>query len=341
MSKLYTIDSFNANEISEDIDNIRARILKTTRVLKESFIGKDEAIDMMAVAAVSGLPLLLIGRPGTAKSDLVVRFCEAMGVGSDDYFEYMLTKFTEPTEVMGPIDVNSLQEGKHRIVTQGMLPEAQVVFLDEIFKANSAILNTLLTVVNERKYYNGGVACPVNMQVLFAATNEIPTFSELDALKDRFILKVESKSVKDEYFDELMDACTEGATDKAFNLKPWRDQSTLEDFVKARYFIQHQMRDQTLRSRQDSDILNDRRTYFPDTVYSLFKRIIKTLETEDGIEISDRKIHQLYKLLRAHAFIFSGGVIQKEDLRLLKFIPNKIQDIKVIQDKVERLLNIG
>ena len=140
----------------------------------------------MVVAAIAQEPLLLVGPPGTAKSDLVLKFKDALGLGEGDYFEYMLTRFTEPSEIIGPIDIGQLREGRYIRREQGKLPTARLAFLDEIFKSNSAILNILLTIINERKFYQDGVPQPVRLRVLFAATNEVPEQGELAALKDRF-----------------------------------------------------------------------------------------------------------------------------------------------------------
>ncbi len=326
----YTFD-----ELKGEIEEIRQRINNMRNALKGYFVDKDEIIDLMTVATLAQEPLLLVGRPGTAKSDLVVRFCQGLGITGDDYFEYMLTKFTEPSEIVGPIDITSLKEGRYLRRVDGKLPEARIVFLDEIFKSNSAILNTLLTIINERKFYQDGKPVPVGMKMLFAATNEIPEFSELDALKDRFILKVESRSVKDRYFDELIDAGLEGDIYRAFNRRPWENLASLDDFLKARAYLDHVMRVTNMTEGE-----SDRTRHFPQEIYTLFKRILKTLEKEDGVEISDRKVVKLYKLLRARAFLFHGGVIQKADLALLRYIPNRIQDIQILREKVDRLLRI-
>ena len=327
--------SYTFDELKDQIEPVRTRIRNMIGALGGYFIDKNEIIELMAVATVAQEPLLLVGRPGTAKSDLVVRFCQALGVSGNDYFEYMLTKFTEPSEIVGPIDINLLKEGRYLRRTLGKLPEASVVFLDEIFKSNSAILNTLLTIINERKFYQDGKPVPVRMKMLFAATNEIPEFSELDALKDRFVLKVESRSVKDRHFDDLLDAGLAGEVYRAFNRRPWEDLCALEDFQKAKSYLDHIIRQGELKDKG-----SDRANYFPPEVYSRFKRILKTLEKEDGIEISDRKVVKLYRLLRARAFLFHGGVIQKSDLVLLRYIPNRIQDIQIIREKVDRLLTI-
>src|SRR5689334_18326411 len=120
--------------------------------LKRRFVGRDEVIDLIALAVVAGEHLFLHGPPGTAKSALIRRFATAV---QGQYFEYLLTRFSEPNEVFGPTDLVRLREGTVATVTTGMLPEGEFVFLDELFNANSAILNNLLTVLNERTYRRG------------------------------------------------------------------------------------------------------------------------------------------------------------------------------------------
>src|SRR3954468_22960462 len=120
--------------------------------LKRRFVGRAEVVDLIALALVAGEHLYLYGPPGTAKSALIRQFALAV---RGRYFEYVLTRFSEPNELFGPIDVVKLREGRVATVTTGMLPEAEFAFLDELFNANSAILNNLLTVLNERTYPRG------------------------------------------------------------------------------------------------------------------------------------------------------------------------------------------
>lgn len=301
--------------------------------LSQYFVAKEELIDLMVVCTLAQEPLLLVGKPGTAKSDLVVKFCQALGLQGEEYFEYMLTKFTEPGEIIGPIDINQLKEGRYFRRVAGKLPECRIAFLDEIFKSNSAILNTLLTIINERKYYQDGKPIPVDLRMLFAATNEIPEFSELGALRDRFTMKIESESVRERYFDDLIEKGLANETYKAFNQRPWAELTSLEDFHKLKIYLNH------LMSRREEGE-NDRAKYFPQEVYVLFKRIIKTLEKEDHIEISDRKVIKLYKLIRTRAFLFHGGVVTKEDLVLLRYIPDRLQDFAPVREKVDTLLRL-
>src|SRR5436305_1076526 len=97
-------------ELQEEAEGLRTRINAFRKSLSRFFVQKQELIDLMVVAAVAQEPLLLVGPPGTAKSDLVLKFKDALGLGEGDYFEYMLTRFTEPSESIGPIDIGKLRE---------------------------------------------------------------------------------------------------------------------------------------------------------------------------------------------------------------------------------------
>jgi MoxR-like ATPase len=165
------------------------------RELDRRFAGLEEATHALVLAAASGEPLLLIGPPGTAKSMLIKTFCELVGVdrqgSASRYFEYLLTPFTEPGELFGFYDPSKLtKEGTlERIHADSMMQSAHVVFLDEVFKGSSAILNALLTFMNERAFYDRGRRQRVPLQCLFAATNELPDSDELQAIWDRFTLR--------------------------------------------------------------------------------------------------------------------------------------------------------
>src|SRR5713226_2586446 len=227
-------EDWTLEELQDEAEDLRGRINRFRKSLGRFFVEKQDIIDLMVVAAISQEPLLLVGPPGTAKSDLVLKFKDALGLGEGDYFEYMLTRFTEPSEIVGPIDIAKLREGRYIRREAGKLPTARLGFLDEIFKSNSAILNILLTIINERKFYQDGVPQPVRLRVLFAATNEVPEQSELAALKDRFCLKAESRSVQEHYFTELIDAGVQGEVHKNLNQKPWCEGlASLDDVLKA------------------------------------------------------------------------------------------------------------
>src|SRR6476646_4078271 len=187
MSTKTTPEEWTLPDLQTEAEALRKRLNRFRTSLGRFFVAKQELIDLMLVAAVAQEPLLIVGPPGTAKSDLVLKFKDALGLGEGDYFEYMLTRFTEPSEVLGPIDINLLREGRYMRRERGKLPTARLVFLDEIFKSNSAILNSLLTIINEKKFYQAGMPQAVPLRVMFAATNEIPEQGGLAALKDRLV----------------------------------------------------------------------------------------------------------------------------------------------------------
>src|SRR5689334_1781061 len=256
-------EDWTLDELQAEAEDLRGRLNRFRKSLGRFFVKKQDLIDLMLVAAIAQEPLLLVGPPGTAKSDLVLKFKDALGLGEDDYFEYMLTRFTEPSEIIGPIDINQLREGRYIRREQGKLPTARLAFLDEIFKSNSAILNILLTIINEKKFYQDGQPQPVALRVLFAATNEVPEQGELGALKDRFVLKAQSLSVQDDHFTELIDLGLKSEVYRTLNQKPWQEGlCSLEDLLKAnRYLTGLFAQQQTGPSGED---FNDRRTFFPD-----------------------------------------------------------------------------
>ena len=330
---LDAIQDLTLEQLSAEAQPLRERLNRFRVALGRHFVDKQALVDLMLVAAVAQEPLLLVGPPGTAKSDLVIKFKDALGLSGLDYFEYLLTRFTEPSEVLGPIDINELRSGKYLRREKGKLPTARLVFLDEIFKASSAILNALLTVINERKFYQDGVPVPVRLKVLFAATNEIPEHSELGALKDRFALKAACRSVQETHFVELLDAGIDSMVNKDLNRKPWVEgHSSLEDVMKAHRYLTLLMAKKEPR---------DREVFFREEVMREFRRVIRTLVREDEVFVSDRKLIKLYRLLRTRAWIVHGGAVEREDLQLLAYLGETREEIDLLEEKVPRLLGLG
>ena len=332
-----TIDDLSLAELQQEADAVRKRINRFRQSLGRFFVDKQDIIDLMVVAAIAQEPLLIVGPPGTAKSDLVLKFKDALGLGDGDYFEYMLTRFTEPSEIIGAIDIKELRDGRYIRRKAGKLPTARLVFLDEIFKSNSAILNILLTIINEKKFYQDGAPEPVPLKILFAATNEVPEQGELAALKDRFVLKIQSQSVQEKHFQELIDSGLASEAYKGLNQKPWVEgHCNLDDLLKAnRYLTLLFARKQSNARGEDQ---NDRDVFFPTEVFQLFQRLVKTLTREDQIFISDRKLVKLYKLFRVRAWLLSGGTVSKDDLKLLAYLGESHQEIDHLRVKVPQLL---
>lgn len=165
----------------------REALLGLRDALRGKYAERDAVIDGMLAALIAGEHVLLLGPPGTAKSALARSLCASLH--DSRYFEWLFTKFTTPEEVFGPVSLSGLKADRFERVTRGKLPEAHVAFLDEIWKANSSILNALLTALNERVFHNNGGAVKIPLETLVGASNELPEGPELGALFDRFLVR--------------------------------------------------------------------------------------------------------------------------------------------------------
>lgn len=171
--------------------------------LKEAFIGKEEIIDLLGIGLAAGENVFLLGPPGTAKSAILQQLSARLDGRT---FDYLLTRFTEPNELFGPFDIRRLRDGDLVTNTDGMLPEADLVFLDELLNANSALLNSLLTALNERVFRRGRETRPLQTVMFTGASNHLPDDPALGALFDRFLLRVRSLNVPDDRLTEVLDA---------------------------------------------------------------------------------------------------------------------------------------
>lgn len=292
-------------------------------LLKSAFVAKDALIEMMLTCAIAQEHLLVVGPPGTAKSELVKRFallCSPQGAqgsnGVTPYFEYLLTRFTEPAEIFGPVDIKAFQEGGgHHRVTGGMLPRAEIAFLDEVFKSNSAILNALLTVLNERVFYNGGERETVPLIFAIGATNEIPDDTSLGALYDRFLVRLWTDNVEETRFAELF---TQG----------W---ALEQDRIRRGY---------QLRLGSVTTTAALRRLYSAMGAVDLsgiardYREIVRRIRAE-GIELSDRRVIKLLKLVAAAALRRKSLAANPGDFWVLQHVWNDPQQIAHLETIVE------
>ena len=257
--------------------------------LKSAFVGRDSEIDGLLTAVIARTHLLLLGPPGTAKSLLTNVFADAL---SGEYFELLFAKQTTPDEVFGGIDIQSLEEGKGvKRDTRGMMPEAHVAFLDEVFKANSAILNSLLGLLNERKWRNYGGAvqkCP--LQICVGASNEYPADSSLEALYDRFQLRFWTEYVPTRSQRLKLLNCPDPASVVTAKLS-MADIATLQVMCKT--------------------------VEVPPSVQELLLDVQEVMAREHGIVVSDRRLRQSIRLIQATALLNGRNKAEARDLIVL------------------------
>lgn len=248
------------------------------------FPERQHVIDGSLAAVLAGEHVLLLGPPGTAKSALVRAIAHAFGGA---YFERLLTKFSTPEELFGPVSLKDLEADRFSRVTTGTLVEAEVAYLDEVFKSSSAILNTLLTIMNERLFSNGGAPMPVPLVALFGSSNELPEGKELEALMDRFIIRF----------------------DVGYLLRP----SNLKTVLTAPDpQLTHVLDMKTLRAAQ-AEVLKVKVT---DATVDALISIRDALKVE-GIVASDRRWKKSLRLVQASAWLAGEKQTSPEDLTLL------------------------
>lgn len=289
----------------EIAQRLRAGVVDT---LKQRFVGRDEVIELIALAVVAGEHLFLYGPPGTAKSALIRHFAQAVDAA---YFEYMLTRFSEPNEIFGPVDIARLREGVVATITEGMLPRAEFVFLDEIFNANSAILNNLLTVLNERTYRRGAELHQLPLLSLFSASNSLPEDDALRALFDRFLLRCHVSNLPRDNMNQLLRAGWE-----------------LERPVG----VQHAVSSADLRKLAamlwEVDLSRVSEAY-TDAVFKV---------RDLGIDFSDRRAVKVQKLLAASALLCGRTRAEASDLWVLRYVWDREEQIGPLRALVNGLL---
>lgn len=193
--------------MDERLGQAAGAVRRAIDVSGAGLVERESLVETIALAAVAGEHLLVVGPPGTAKSEAVRRVARALG---GRYFEYLIGRFTEPSEIFGPVDLRKLREGVVETETRGMLPEAEVAFLDEIFLGSTAILNTLLGILNERVFRRGHTVHPCPLRLCVGASNALPEDESLAAFADRFLVRVFVEPIADPRIEELLEAGWKG-----------------------------------------------------------------------------------------------------------------------------------
>lgn len=259
--------------------------------LKEKFVGKDDIIDLMGICLAGRENLFLLGPPGTAKSAMVRELSKLI---NGKTFEYLLTRFTEPNELFGPFDIRKLREGDLVTNTEGMLPEANLIFLDELLNANSAILNSLLMVLNEKVFRRGRENRPLPVVMIVGASNHLPEDEALHALFDRFLIRV-----KCDYVDPalLNNVLTAGWKLEQKTI-PGDIEISAEDIFRVQSMI------------GDVDLEQIRPAYI---------NLVEMLRNA-GVQVSDRRAVKLQRLIAASALLCKRMVAIPSDMWVMRYI---------------------
>lgn len=293
---------------------LHARLQQMAKVLEARFLGKDEVIRLLLVATVAGEHAVLIGPPGTAKSALIRYFARLLNA---NYFEYLLTRFTEPNEIFGPVDIAAFREGRYVRRTEGMLPSSEIVFLDEVFKSNSAILNSLLTLLNERKYSSGGVSLKCPLLSCFGASNEVPGDENLTAIFDRFLLRIRSDNLDAYHFQDLLQRGIENEI-QGLAEAPIQPLATAHELAELHRSFGQRMQ-------------------FPDEFLSAYKGLVFQIRAE-GVSLSDRRVVKILKLFAASAWLDGRSTPDASDFFVLKHIWNNEDQAAILEALVTPVL---
>ncbi|MCA1196553.1 AAA family ATPase [Sphingomonas sp. R647] len=274
--------------------------------LSARFVARRALLELVMLGLVAREHVLLIGPPGTGKSAAVQAVAGAIEANT---FEYLLGRFTEPSELFGALDLNALKEGRVEPVTSGMLPQAEVAFLDEIFLGSTAILNTLLKILNERTYRRGQFSVTTPLISCIAASNALPEDTTLAAFADRFLLTMFVDPVGDGDLPALL------RTGWRMNIEETDPPPPLNTSVIADLH----------RASLDIDMSE---------VTDLFAHVVRKMRLI-GVPLSDRKIVKAQKLVAAAALLRGAKSAGPQDLWPVTYL---VQD-KAQQAEASELLH--
>lgn len=283
------------------------RFTKLLSLLKAGVYEKDTELNMALLAALAGENVLLLGPPGVAKSMVARKIKEAFADARN--FEYLMSRFSTPDEIFGPVSISRLKSSDiYERNTEGFMPSADVVFLDEIWKAGPAILNTLLTIINEKVFRNGTEERSVPLKLLIGASNELPAEGEgLEALWDRFLVRIVSGCVRNEenFYRILLDSTDNNSEDDALQelaITPaeYAEWSKKIDGIDVPREVLSRI--SFIRKRLTCLHLDDTE---------------ESANRTHNIYVSDRRWQHIVRLLRASAFVHDRQGVNHSDLLIL------------------------
>lgn len=295
--------------------SLQQKLAKARETMYTTLIERDEEIDLSFVGLIAGENVLLVGPPGTGKSLLSESLCSFI---DGHLFSYLLTKYSTPDELFGPLAITKLQQDQYERVIDGYLPTADILFLDEIFKASSAILNTLLRVLNERRFRNNTSTITVPMLSCIAASNEWPNEQEggkeLGALFDRFVIRKHVHPIR---------------TPAGRRRLLW-DANLIPQFADTITPVE------VLQARAEAKALNWERQ-----AMEAMETMLADLARNDGIMVGDRRQRKAVAVAQANAYLTGATVVEPEHLEILGhvFWTDPVEQPKKAIERVSKIAN--
>ena len=310
------IENVNAPINPAIIQSGQAKMQQISVEMNNLFVERDELIRLMLLSITTGTNLLMLGPPGTAKSAITYELCGR--IENANYFQWMLNKTSDPSEVFGPFSVKAMENDKFLRITTGKLPEAHIAFMDEVFKSNAPTLNALLTIMNEHIFYNDGKPQPVPLISMFGASNEPPEDETLDAMYDRFIFRMNVQYVHDAANKKRMHS---NYIDNRAGLLGLASKTTITlDELQA-------LQQASKSVKVTKDIVNK------------FIRLINDLDRQ-AIHVSDRRQNECFKIMQGSAVLAGRNVVGLDDFKSLVYVLwEKEEHIPIIESTILKMVN--
>ena len=310
MNELFDLPSLEVKKNFSE-KKLQPKLAALLKDLNQNLYNKENSIKLILLAVLAGESAFLLGEPGTAKSLIAHRISEGFedldttkpeNAGCVKYFEYLMSQFSTPDEIFGPVSLQALKNDEYKRITDNYLPKAQFAFLDEIWKASPAIQNSLLTILNEKKFQKGFESQKVPLQGFVAASNELPAKNEgLEAIFDRFLVRIiEDPISSDSTFFKMITSKKDTNTQIANKI----DGSKLK-----------------LLQEKSEEV------EFPENLFEIIRNIrleIKNYnkslkEDDEPFLVSDRRWKKIVGLLRMSAFLNDRKEINFSDFEIVPY----------------------
>ena len=298
------------------LQSAQAKMSQIFVEMNNLFVERDELIKLMELAIVTGTNLLMLGPPGTAKSAITYELCGR--IENANYFQWMLNKTSDPSEILGPFSVKEMENDKFMRITTGKLPEAHIAFMDEVFKSNAPTLNALLTIMNEHIFYNDGKPVEVPLISMFGASNEPPEDESLDAMYDRFIFRMNVQYIHD------------AANKKRMHSNYVDNRAGLLNLVNKTTITLEEV--QALQAAAKA-------VKVPKDIINKFIRLISDLDRQ-AVHISDRRQNECFKVMQGSAVLAGRNSVTLDDFKSLVYVLwEKEEHIPLIESSILKMVH--